>query len=142
LLSNSLHPRDKPMPQWHSDRNKRKITGGRSKAYRKKRLFESGRYIAETQAGEKDLRILAARGGNTKQRLLSENTVNIIIPGEKRTEKVEITRVVHNPVSADYDRRRIITRGAIIATKLGDAVVTSRPGQDGIINAQLLKSRA
>jgi len=130
------------MPQWHSDREKRKITGGRSKVYRKKRLFESGRYIAEAQAGEQDLRILAARGGNIKQRLLSGNTANMVIPGEKRTEKVEITRVVHNPGSADYDRRRIITRGAVIATKLGDAVVTSRPGQDGIINAQLLKSRA
>jgi small subunit ribosomal protein S8e len=66
----------------------------------------------------------------------------VTISSAGRTEKVEIERVVRNPVNVDYDRRRIITRGAIIATQLGEAVVTSRPGQDGVINALLLKSRS
>jgi len=41
----------------------------------------------------------------------------------------------------DFDRRRILTRGAIIDTRLGEAVVTSRPGQDGIVNALLLRTK-
>lgn len=125
------------MPEWHSDQNKRKITGGKRKAYRTKRRFESGRYTAETQLKERELRVLSARGQTTKLRLLSDTFANITIPSEKRTEKTEILRVVRNPTSADYDRRRIITRGTVIATKLGEAVVSSRTGQDGIINALL-----
>jgi small subunit ribosomal protein S8e len=35
-------------------------------------------------------------------------------------------------------RRNIITKGAVIKTELGDAKVTNRPGQDGLINAVLL----
>ncbi|MCJ7771473.1 30S ribosomal protein S8e, partial [Candidatus Bathyarchaeota archaeon] len=65
---------------------------------------------------------------------------NTTIPDEKRTQKMEILRVVRSPVSADYNRRRIVTKGAVIATKLGEAVVTSRPGQDGIVNALLIKT--
>jgi small subunit ribosomal protein S8e len=130
------------MPEWHSDQNKRKITGGKRKAYRTKRRAESGRYTAETQVNERELRVLSARGGTTKLRLLSDKFANITVQSERRTEKTEILRVVHNPTSADYDRRRIITKGAIIATKLGEAVVSSRTGQDGIINALLLKSRS
>jgi small subunit ribosomal protein S8e len=141
MLSNFLRPGDPQMPQWHSDQGKHKITGGKRKAYRTKRRFESGRYIAETQIGERDLRVLTARGSAVKLRLLSDTFANITVPGEKRTEKAEILRVVRNPVSADYDRRRVITRGAVIATKLGEAVVSSRPGQDGVVNALLLKNR-
>jgi len=128
------------MPQWHGDQDKRRITGGRRKAYRTKRRFESGRYVAETQVGDRDLRVLVAKGKNPKLRLLSETYANTTIPDEKRTEKMEILRVVRNPVSADYNRRRIVTKGAVIVTKMGEAVVTSRPGQDGIVNAILLKT--
>ncbi len=129
------------MPQWHNDQNKRKITGGKKKAFRTKRRFESGRYIAETLAGQREVRTLKARGDTTKERLLSEGFANVTIPSEKRTEKTEILRVVRNPGSADYNRRRIITKGAVIATKLGEAVVISRPGQNGIVNALLQPSR-
>ncbi len=128
------------MPQWHSDQDKRRITGGRRKAYRTKRRFESGRYIAETQVGEREVRVLVAKGRNSKLRLLSEAYANTTTPDGKRTEKMEILRVVRSPVSADYNRRRIVTKGAVIATKLGEAVVTSRPGQNGIVNALLLKT--
>lgn len=129
------------MPQWHSDQYKRRITGGKRKAYRTKRRFESGRYIAETQVGERGVKVIVAKGKNPKLRLLSEAYANTTIPDEKRTEKMEILRVVRNPVSADYNRRRIVTKGAVIVTKMGEAVVTSRPGQDGIVNALLLKTR-
>jgi small subunit ribosomal protein S8e len=43
-----------------------------------------------------------------------------------------------NPASMDYQRRKVITRGTIIKTEKGLAKVTSRPGQDGILNAVLI----
>jgi len=35
-------------------------------------------------------------------------------------------------------RRNILTRGAVIKTEIGDARITNRPGQDGVVNAILL----
>ncbi len=55
-----------------------------------------------------------------------------------KTTKVEILRVIKNPANVDYDRRGVITKGAIIETPLGTARVTSRPGQDGNVNAILV----
>jgi small subunit ribosomal protein S8e len=39
----------------------------------------------------------------------------------------------------DFVRRKIITIGAIIKTELGLSKVTSRPSQDGVVNAVLIK---
>jgi small subunit ribosomal protein S8e len=43
-----------------------------------------------------------------------------------------------NPANMDYQRRKVITRGTIIKTSKGRAKITSRPGQDGIMNAILI----
>ncbi len=127
------------MPQWHDGLGKRKITGGKRKSYRSKRRSESGSYATETRLGEPKISVLIGRGSSTKLRLSREKSANVTSPDGKQTEKVEIERVVRNPVNVDFDRRRILTRGAIIGTPLGEAVVTSRPGQDGIVNALLLR---
>jgi SSU ribosomal protein S8E len=47
--------------------------------------------------------------------------------------------VLETPANREYARRGIIVKGAIIQTEMGKAVVTSRPGQDGAVNALLLK---
>jgi len=59
-------------------------------------------------------------------------------PESGKTEKVEVRRVIRNPANVDYDRRGVITKGAIIETPKGLARVTSRPGQHGVINAILI----
>ena len=59
-------------------------------------------------------------------------------PTTGKTEKAEILRVIRNPANVDYDRRGVITKGTVIETKLGLARVTSRPGQQGLINAILM----
>ena len=74
-------------------------------------------------------------------RLLSASHANISDPSAGKTEKVEITRVIKNPVNVDYDRRGVITRGTMIETPLGVARVTSRPGQDGVVNAILIPKK-
>ena len=129
------------MPLWHHDMGKKKITGGRKKLYRTKRRFEAGGSAAETSFGTSSRRIRRARSGLQKTKLLSEKFVNITDPAEKITKRSEILRVISNAVNADYNRRRIITRGALIETSLGEATITSRPGQDGILNAVLSNKR-
>ena len=49
-----------------------------------------------------------------------------------------IDDVIDNPANKDFARRKIITKGAIIQTSDGQALVTSRPGQDGVIQAKIL----
>lgn len=126
------------MSVWHGGSHKKKLTGGRKKAYRKKRKFERGAFPAETILGERRMKKSRRQGGNVKIRALSERQANTSNPTTGKTENTEIIRVVNNPASIDYDRRGVITKGTIIETKLGLARVVSRPGQHGLINAVLL----
>jgi small subunit ribosomal protein S8e len=47
--------------------------------------------------------------------------------------------VKKNAANPNYVQRNIINKGAVIQTEMGLAKVTSRPGQDGIVNAVLVK---
>ena len=71
-------------------------------------------------------------------KLLKEKFVSVTNPKNGQTEKTEILRVIKNKANVDYDRRGVITKGAEIETALGRARVTSRPGNDGVINAVLI----
>lgn len=126
------------MSVWHGDLHKRKPSGGRKRAYRMKRKFERGSFPTETTLGETKKKISRRRGGNVKIRLLSVSHVNVSNPSTGKTEKTEILRVIKNPANVDYNRRGVITKGTIVETPLGTARVTSRPGQDGLVNAVLL----
>ncbi|MCW3982257.1 MAG: 30S ribosomal protein S8e [Candidatus Bathyarchaeota archaeon] len=130
------------MSVWHGDSHKKKPSGGRKRAHRKKRRFERGSFPAETKLGERKGKIIRRRGGGVKVRLLSERNVNISTAATGKTERTEVLRVIRNPANVDYDRRRVITKGTIIQTKLGLARVTSRPGQDGLLNAMLVPEKA
>ncbi len=125
------------MPQWHGRLRKRKLTGGRLSAYRGKRRFESGAPPTETRLGEIVRKVERVTGGRRKLKLLSANVVNISDPKSGKTTRSEILRIVSNPANVDYNRRGVLTRGAIIETPLGRAVVVSRPGQAGVVNAVL-----
>ena len=127
------------MSVWHGDLHKKKPTGGRRRAHRVKRKFEQGRFPAETLLGETKKKIQRGRGGVTKRKILADKYACVTDPKNGKTEKVEIVSVIKNPANIDYDRRGVITRGAMIETSLGSARVTSRPGQHGIINAVLVK---
>ncbi len=56
-----------------------------------------------------------------------------------KSSKSKLLRVIRNPANVDYQRRGVITKGAIVETELGQVRVTSRPGQDGVINAILVE---
>jgi len=105
---------------------------------RKKRKYEQGSEHTETKIGETKLKRARVRGGNTKFKLMSAKFADVIT--DKGNLKCEILNVKDNPSNKDFTRRNIITKGAVITVKppKGEefqAKVTSRPGQDGIINA-------
>ena len=127
------------MPQWHGDLHKRKPTGGRKRPYRKMRKYERGGDPVLTILGERRIREKRARGGGVKYALASDSYANVLDPKTKTAKKLKILRVLSNPASRDLERRGVITRGAVIETEAGKAKVTSRPGQDGIINAVLIE---
>jgi small subunit ribosomal protein S8e len=126
------------MSVWHGDMRKQKPSGGRRRAYRKKRKSELGSFPAETTLGELKRKTEKERGGNRKLKLLRGKHVCVTDPKTGKTEKAEITRVAKNPANVDYDRRGVITKGAIVETSSGLARITSRPGQDGVLNAILV----
>jgi small subunit ribosomal protein S8e len=127
------------MSVWHSGLRKKKPSGGRKRAYRKKRRAELGSFPVETTLGELKRKIDRGRGGTQKLKLLSGKQVCVTDPKTGKTQKAEIIRVAKNPVNVDYNRRGVITKGAIAETSLGLARITSRPGHDGILNAVLVR---
>ena len=117
----------------------RKFTGGRTIPNRIRRKSEIDRYPNEAIAGPVQNITRRVRGNNIKTAFKSSEYVNINDQDNKRTVKAKITRVTKNPANKDYERRGVITKGAILETELGLARVLSRPGQDGVINAVLIK---
>ncbi len=107
-----------------------------------KRRFEKGSFPAETTLGKPKKKIRRKHGGEMKPRLLGATHANLSNPSTGKTEKAEILRVIRNPANVDYDRRGVITKGTIIETPLGTARVTSRPGQNGSVNAVLVPKKS
>jgi small subunit ribosomal protein S8e len=120
---------------------KRKATGGKKRAYRGKRAYEMGSEPAETILANTKLIERKTRGGYIKHVALACKNANVTDPSTGKSQKVEIVRVLKNPANPDYQKRGVITHGAIIETALGQAEVTSRPGQDGVVNAILQRPK-
>ncbi len=119
-------------------RPRRKQTGARYKDYRKKRQFELGREPSFTKLGKKRKRTIRTLGSNRKLRLLSAETANLFDPKSKSFKQAKIKTITDNPANRHFIRRNIMTRGSVIDTELGKARITSRPGQDGVVNAILI----
>ncbi|WP_255195162.1 30S ribosomal protein S8e [Halorarius litoreus] len=118
------------------ERSTKKRTGGRRRPIRKKRKHQLGSSPTETRVGDAKLKIVETRGGNSKVRAIQSEVATIATGG--KTVAATIENVKENASNPNYVRRNIITKGAIIETSEGDARVTSRPGQDGQVNAVLL----
>ena len=118
-------------------RSKRKSTGGKYHAARKKKLYESADNPTMTKVGEKEKsRVARVRGANTKVKVLTVAFANVL--KDKKVQKVKVKAVTENNANRNYVRRNILNKGAIIDTEIGKAKVTSRPAQDGVVNAVLL----
>ena len=115
-----------------------KITGGRRVPLRIRRKYETDRYPNEAINGAQVTVTRRIRGNNKKTALKSIDFVNLAT-GEAKVKKTKIIKVLDNATNNDYKRRGIITKGAILETEEGKCKVVSKPGQNGIVNAILLK---
>ena len=119
-------------------RPKRKPSGGRIRPARKKRKFEIGREKQFSHLGPRKVKGYRTKGANRKARILSADMANVVDPKTKTIKRVKILTVKTNPSNPNYVQRNIMTKGATVMTELGEAVITSRLGQDGVVNAMLL----
>ncbi len=125
------------MGVWHT-RSKRTASGGRLKQRRSRKKFELGRTPTETVMGKTVLKTIDSTGRYKKTPAMRIDYVNVTDPKKNQTFRAELLDVEKNPANIDYQRRKVITRGTIIKTSKGRARVTSRPGQNGILNAVLI----
>jgi len=115
-----------------------KLTGGRRIPLRTRRKYEIDRYPNEALSGKQVTVTRKVRGKNQKTALKTIDFVNLAIPNSK-VKKTKIVRVLENSTNNDYQRRGVITKGAILETEDGKCRVVSKPGQHGTVNAILVK---
>lgn len=119
---------------------KRRPTGGRSKPSRGRRAFEKDGYPIEPLVGPISRRPIRRRGGLVTAGVVFSDVANVSDPSGKTTRS-KILRVKKSPANRDFERRGVITRGAVLETEAGEALVTSRPTADGVVNAVLTSKK-
>ncbi|MFW6037982.1 MAG: 30S ribosomal protein S8e [Candidatus Saliniplasma sp.] len=125
------------MTLWQG-KSKRKTTGGRRRYSRKKRKFEISQDFEKPVIGPEKRKLVRSLGGNQKIRVVNGEYANVA-DKEGKVNKVKINNVYENPSNPNYVQRNILTKGAKIDTEMGKAEITSRPGQDGVVNAILVE---
>ena len=122
-------------------KSKRKPTGGLRHSLKRKNKTLSQLANAPTLttiANTKEVRkIYRGKGANKKVKAVAIKNVNLVL--DKKIVKAEIKSVKKNLSNREYTRKNIITKGCEVLVSYKDkdylAKVTSRPGQDGIVNA-------
>ena len=114
-----------------------KVTGGRRHPLRSRRKYEMDRFPNEALIGEQITITRKVRGKNVKTAIKTIDSVNLAI--DSKIKRVKIIKVLENATNNDYQRRGIISKGAILETEEGKCRVISRPGQHGTVNAILVK---
>ena len=114
-----------------------KVTGGRRHPLRSRRKYEIDRFPNEALIGEQITITRKVRGKNVKSAIKTIDSVNLAI--DSKIKRVKIIKVLENATNNDYQRRGIISKGAILETEEGKCRVVSRPGQHGTVNAILVK---
>jgi len=112
---------------------------GKKTRAEKKRKYNMGGVFPETGISEEKKKSVPRKGSGKKTKLVSTQHVNLTDGGKNM--KCEITGLEENPANKDYTRRKIITKGAFLAVKTPEGKeirvrVSSRPGQDGVVNAK------
>ncbi|MBD3340640.1 MAG: 30S ribosomal protein S8e [Candidatus Lokiarchaeota archaeon] len=119
-------------------RSKRKYTGKKYRRFSKKRKRDLESPPISTEIGKEKKKKERTMGGNSKLKLFSSSFINVTDPTSNKTSKVKILGFESNEASKDYNRRHILTKGAIVETELGKVRITSRPGQHGVLNGVII----
>ncbi len=120
-------------------RSKVKATGGLYHKIRKKKKRDFGSDFIPIRIKKNKVSKIRTYGGNEKLRILQTDSASVTDPETGKTQKTKIIQVKENPANPFFVRQNVITKGAVIETELGLAKVISRPGQDGVVNAILIK---
>ncbi len=97
-------------------------------------------FVPTVLAEEEERKRIEGMGYTEKVRLRKAMYANVADKSGK-VRKVKILRLVENAANREFVRSNVITKGAIIETEIGLARVTSRPNQDGVVNAVLLSEQ-
>jgi len=114
-----------------------KVTGGRRHPLRSRRKYEMDRFPNEALIGEQITITRKVRGKNVKTAIKTIDSVNLTV--DSKIKRVKIIKVLENATNNDYQRRGVISKGAILETEEGKCKVVSRPGQHGVVNAISIK---
>ena len=114
-----------------------KITGGRRHPLRTRRKYEIDRFPNEALVGDQITITRKVRGKNVKTSIKTIDSVNLAI--DSKVKRVKIIRVLENATNNDYQRRGVVSKGALLETEEGKCRGVSRPGQHGTVNAILVK---
>lgn len=117
----------------------RKYTGGRLNPARSRKKYEIDRYPNEPILGQGNIITRRVRGKNYKIAIKSIDYINVNDNENKKTIKTKIIKTLKNPANKDYERRGVLSKGAIVETELGHVKIVSRPGQVGTMNGIIVK---
>ena len=114
----------------------RKVSGGRYKRPKKRKLAGRRNQTRVVKLGELKKKLLRKRGGGMKLVSFFNDTANVVVKGKSKKSKIK--NVLETPSNTFLARQNIIVKGTIIETELGKARVTNRPSQEGNIQAVLI----
>lgn len=117
---------------------KRLKSGAKRRKFRDKIKAELGRQVLPITIAPTIREVIKTRGKTSKTILRKADEINVFDPKTGKTTKTKILTVVENPANRHYVRMNVITRGAIVKTELGNARITSKPGQHGVVNGVLI----
>jgi small subunit ribosomal protein S8e len=113
--------------------------GRRRIKFRDRKRSEVGNYFSATKLGEANVvSRVRGRGGVIGVKLKSAGVVNLMSKDGKSYTKAKLTGVLESRDNRNFARQNIITKGAIIETDGGKAIVLNSPGRDGAINARVV----
>lgn len=126
------------MDQYHKPHGKKVVsgTGGRRRKFRDKKLSHIGGVFASTRVSAQESKVpIRGRGGNYGLKLKKASKISIVTKDGMKCESIIRVLESHNP---EYVRMNILTKGAVVETKIGKARITNRVGQDGFVNGVLV----
>lgn len=94
--------------------HKRRPTGGKRVAIRKKRKFEIGRQPAMTRIGKKVVHLVRCRFGIKKYRALRLESGNFAWPTQAMAARTRIINVVYNASNNELVRTNTLVRNSIV----------------------------
>ncbi len=129
--------------QVHAKSKTKKFGNGKRKIkFRDKRRAEVGNYFSATKLADakktaNSTKVVRRRGGQSTTVLKAAAFVNLLT--KNGYKKVRILNVTESRDNRNFARQNIITKGTVLITELGKAVVTNRAGREGSVNAKLVE---